>query len=667
MGPTVHKTDWMRWSDLQQLAGNEAMTSTVHLCERILRQGAIADSLETFLQESLTDLASELSAQRAAIVRKSPPWNIVHAVGREFGRELPAALLDECLDREAAGVVMLHEPAGWSAAATPLQVSDTPGADSSDTLLIFGRKLADDVLPIIMAAGRALSLARNVAATSGRNRRRIEQLKATLRLASQWSSTRETEPLLHRIAEEATRVLEADRASIFIWDRERGEVVACPALGVDSGSLRLPDTAGIVGEVLRTGESLNVQDAYTDPRFERSVDRASGYTTRNLLCSPLRNESGKLIGAFEVINKQQGAFDPDDTEILTELGIQAASALANARAIEQLARSNRQLAERVTRGVKIIGESAAIVALRTTIERLGATDLPVLILGESGTGKEVVSQALHFHGPRAERPFVAVNCAAIAESLLESELFGHEKGAFTDARDMRQGKFELADGGTLFLDEIGDMSPGGQAKLLRVLEQKVITRVGGSQPIPINVRVIAATNAKLAELVRERKFREDLYYRLSVVTLDLPPLRDRPDDIIPLAEYFLGQFSTQANRRTLSLSADARKRLQAHSWPGNVRELRNLMERLAFLAPNDRIEAGDLAFILSPLRDDALELGGDLGLTEATRQFQQDHIRRCIDRVRGNMSEAARLLGLHRSNLYRKMRQLDMNAPDEAE
>lgn len=195
---------------------------------------------------------------------------------------------------------------------------------------------------------------------------------------------------------------------------------------------------------------------------------------------------------------------------------------------------------------------------------------------------------------------------------------------------------------------------------MRVLEQKVITRVGGSQTIPINARVIAATNARLAEAVRAKKFREDLYFRLNVVTLEIPPLRERADDVLPLAEYFLEQFAVQARRGKMHLSAEARRRLQSHAWPGNVRELRNLMERVAFLAPAERIEVEDLAFILSPERDSFHEPSLDMGLSEATNSFQQEYIRRAIKRVRNNMSEAARLLGLHRSNLYRKMRQLDM-------
>jgi Nif-specific regulatory protein len=305
--------------------------------------------------------------------------------------------------------------------------------------------------------------------------------------------------------------------------------------------------------------------------------------------------------------------------------------------------------------------------MRGTIERLAATDLPVLVTGESGTGKEVAAQALHYRGPRSGHPFIAVNCAALTETLLESELFGHEKGAFTDAHATHIGKFELAQGGTLFLDEIGDMSPGGQAKLLRVLEQKVITRVGGTQSIPVNVRVVAATNANLTEMVREKKFRQDLYYRLSVVTVEIPPLRDRPEDVMPLAEHFLARFCRQANRPKLHISDEARKRIQGHTWPGNVRELRNLMERVAFLSAGKSVEASDLAFILSPQKDSFQDLADGYGLAEATDRFQQEYIKRAIKRVQSNMSEAARVLGLHRSNLYRKMRQLGMEVDESKE
>ena len=371
------------------------------------------------------------------------------------------------------------------------------------------------------------------------------------------------------------------------------------------------------------------------------------------------------MGAFELINRLEGSFNEDDLEGLEHLAGQAAVALANTQEHQRLLRSREQLAEQVGRGARLVGTSPSIIALRDTVDRLAGTDLPVLVLGASGTGKEVVSRALHFGGSRTDQPFVAVNCAAISETLLESELFGHEKGAFTDAVDTRKGKFELADDGTLFLDEIGDMSPGGQAKLLRVLEQKVITRVGGSQAIPINVRVIAATNQDLAEAVSEKRFREDLFYRLSVVTLELPSLAERPEDILPLAEHFLGEFCVEAGRASLTLAPEAQQRLVGHAWPGNVRELRNLMERVAFLCPGDQIEIDDLAFILAPGREPDVEMPEDAGLSEATRRFQVDYIRRSIRLAAGNMTEAARLLGLHRSNLYRKMGQLEMKESED--
>jgi Nif-specific regulatory protein len=287
------------------------------------------------------------------------------------------------------------------------------------------------------------------------------------------------------------------------------------------------------------------------------------------------------------------------------------------------------------------------------------------VLGENGTGKEVVAQLVHYLSRRRDEPFVAVNCAAIAETLLESELFGHEKGAFTDAHESRQGKFELASGGTLFLDEIGDLSLGGQAKLLRVLEEKVVVRVGGSRPIHTDARVLAATNQDLGKMVRERKFREDLFFRLNVVSLTLPPLRDRGDDILLLAEHFLKDFCVKARRKPPKFTAEARKRLRSHTWPGNVRELRNLMERLAYLSQDEKIDADDLAFILSPGENAHGMVPLDMPLAAATDRFQAEYIRRHIELCRGNVSDAARRLGMHRSNMYRKMRQLGMDVGPE--
>ncbi|MDA1017567.1 MAG: sigma-54-dependent Fis family transcriptional regulator [Planctomycetota bacterium] len=651
-------TQWMRWSEAPWIAKFESGSGALQLVDRLLTAVLESENVTQLLRSQLPEIATEHSAQWSAVIQRRPDWTTVAECGRHGFDKLPMHIFEEALDREASG--RLTNDSGWTLVVVPISIRVQPAS----VLVLAGRNLTDDVIGSAMCVGAALGHAISYVNARMQGARRIERLETTLRISASFSVSRDVESLLETIANAATDLLQCDRASIFIWDREAHELVACPALGMEDKTLRLPDSVGIVGDTIQNGTSINVPDAYADARFNQAVDKATGYRTHNLVCVPLLDVNGKRIGAFQGINKLDGPFTKDDEESLTEIGLQAANALASVQERERLARSRNQLAEQVTERVRIIGESPAITALRDTIARLANTELPVLILGESGTGKEVVSQSLHYQGKRAEHPFVAVNCAALAESLLESELFGHEKGAFTDAQDTRKGKFELADGGTLFLDEIGDMSPGGQAKLLRVLEQKVVTRVGGSQSIPTNVRVVAATNVNLAEKVGQKKFRQDLYYRLSVVTLDIPALRDRPEDILALAEYFLSIFACDAGRPRLKLSNDARRRLQAHAWPGNVRELRNLMERVAFLCPGERVEVDDLAFILSPERDGdggGLEPGIDLGLDDGTRQFQREFIRKAIKRVSGNMSEAAKILGLHRSNLYRKMRQLEMS------
>jgi transcriptional regulator with GAF, ATPase, and Fis domain len=654
----VSHSEWLTWQNLPWLSRTAPGAVELQFSFGLLESGLKTEGVVPLLREELPEIASEFAAQWVGVLHRGIDWERLGEFGRLPVESLPLKLLSDALDRDAAGVANLestgHGP-GWSFCAAPLD----KGGRSGNLLVLCGRGLGQKSLPGALAAARSLGWGVNAAARGDILAQRVDRLRSTLQIASQLSAARETKPLLEMIAREAARLLDSERSSIFVWEREHHEVVASPALGFEGHLLRLPDNVGIVGECLQSGQAIVVDDAYRDARFNKQVDLKTGFKTRNLLCVPIVDAEGRRIGAFEAINKRHGRFTADDEESLTELGTQAAVALQNTREREHLVRRHKQLTEQVTQDVSIVGASTAIISLRKTIERLAGTDLPVLILGESGTGKEVVAQSLHYQGTRRDHPFVPVNCAAVTETLLESELFGHEKGAFTDAHEAHQGKFELAEGGTLFLDEIGDMSPGGQAKLLRVLEQKVITRVGGSQPIRINVRVIAATNINLAQAVRDKKFREDLYYRLSVVALDLPPLRDRPDDILPLAEFFLDQFCGRARRPVLELSPAAQSRLASHAWPGNVRELRNLMERVAFLCPNDRVDADDLAFILSPDRNESA-VALDLGLTSATARFQQDYIRRMVKRVHGNMTEAARVLGLHRSNLYRKMRQLEM-------
>ncbi|WP_144998165.1 sigma-54 interaction domain-containing protein [Polystyrenella longa] len=645
---------WMSWRSLRWNSEMEQLGSIVQFCDRMLQFLCDSSTSDEFLKQLLPEMATEFSAQRICLWQRTPKWKLLTELGRAGSDEPDLRQFEEILDR---GESSFNAQGTVPSLMVPLEM----GAGNSLVLVMEGNRVDSSMLESSVACGRFLSHCLQLINSGDSLGDEIFQLQKMLEVVSRLPMIHETQKLLEYLAESATELVDCDRASIFVWSKESSEITACPALGVEGNTLRLPDNVGIVGEVIHSGRTIRVDDVSHDERFHGKVDKTSGYQTRNLLCVPLRGSDNEIIGAFEVINKNEGLFTAADEQFLLRIAPHAAAAIVNTKEHETLTRSRANLEEQVTRGVRLIGESPAIEALRNTVDRLAATDLPVLILGESGTGKEVVSTSLHYLGPRAKHPFVAVNCAAIAETLLESELFGHIKGAFTDASENRKGKFELAEGGTIFLDEIGDMSLGGQAKLLRVLEQKVVTPVGGSQNIPINVRIVAATNANLLESVREKKFREDLYYRLSVVTQHLPPLRDRPEDILPLAQFFLKQFSVQARRPELRLSSEARLRMQSHSWPGNIRELRNLMERVAFLANGDQVEAEDLAFILSPDESLQNEPFLELGLNDATSSFQREFIRKSVKRVNGNMSEAARLMGLHRSNLYRKMRHLDMN------
>ncbi len=530
-------------------------------------------------------------------------------------------------------------------------------------------ELPGNQLTAFDAMAAAIGLGLRQVQSRQHSQRRTRRLETILKIAGQWNQHLEMESLLNQMAEASTQLLGAERASIFLWDRIHHQLVGRPALGVEEGELRISDQTGIVGQVVQTGQVRRVDENVQQDAIDRHVDRQLGFRTRTLLCVPLRGRKGEIFGAFEMINKIGGNFTDEDEAGLIELASHASIALENSQHYEQLLKSRKQLADQAAEGVQLIGETLVVKKLRQTVERVARTDLAVLILGENGTGKEVVSRSIHYLSSRRDNPFIAVNCAALTETLLESELFGHERGAFTDARKARAGKFELASGGTLFLDEIGDLSPAGQAKLLRVLEEKVVVRVGGSLPIPTDARVIAATNQELAKMVSERRFREDLFFRLNVVALEMPPLRERAEDVVLLAEHFLSDFSARAHRKPPRLTAAAQKRLRQHAWPGNVRELRNLMERLAYLCPHDEIDADDLAFIIAPSREGLAAVSMDLGLPEATRLFQMEYIRKHITAAGGNMSDAAHNLGLHRSNLYRKMRQLgmDSDAPEEAD
>ncbi len=488
--------------------------------------------------------------------------------------------------------------------------------------------------------------------------------EAILKASIRWISNRDITALLDSLARDAVELFEADRASVFLADRKSRQLVGYPALGIPGGVLQVADNAGLVGAVYQNSVARRWSREDPTDEVNRRVDASSGYLTTSLLAVPMLDVRGKSLGVFEVLNAKAGRFTATDETLLGYLASLAAAAIATTQQAQNLVKNRSGVLIESASQPEIVGSSGISSQLVAQLRAVAVTDLPVLLVGENGTGKEVAARQLHTASERSNQPFVAVNCAAITETLLESELFGHERGAFTDAHETRIGKFELAGGGTLLLDEIGDMSLNGQAKLLRVLEDRVIVRVGGSDTISVNARIIAATNQNLSQLIAAGRFREDLYYRLNVVPITIPPLRQRGQDIIELANYFLAKFAMEFNREPCLLSQTAIDKLLQHVWPGNVRELRNVMLRLAALHSKSTVEAEDIQFVSAASSTLARELPDyrNSSLNDATNDFQVMVIDQHIEAAEKNMTQAAETLGLQRSNLYRKMKQLGMKA-----
>jgi two-component system response regulator HydG len=351
-------------------------------------------------------------------------------------------------------------------------------------------------------------------------------------------------------------------------------------------------------------------------------------------------------------------FDSDLLQVATTLGNITALAIQNARHLERLDGENRRLHEELNIHHSMVGESKAMREVYEFVSRVAGRDSTVLISGESGTGKELVARAVHVNSPRVDKPFVAINCAAITETLLESELFGHERGAFTGAVAQKKGKLEVAEGGTIFLDEIGELALPMQAKLLRVLQEREFERVGGTRPIKLDVRLIAATNRDLKEASRTGTFRSDLYYRLNVVSLQMPALRERREDIPLLAAFFAAQHGEKVKRRVAGISPEAQACLARYDWPGNVRELENAIERAVVLGSTEVILAEDLPD--SILEETAASGQPVNALAEGIREAKKVLIERAIEQANGNYTEAAKILGVHANHLFRLIRTLNL-------
>ncbi len=401
--------------------------------------------------------------------------------------------------------------------------------------------------------------------------------------------------------------------------------------------------------VVDSNEALMVQHPAGD--LTSSSPGEAGGGSGMAICVPIPHRAG-CRGAIECVrNSGDRSFSHQDLELVIAIAHQFGLALENLEHRERLEQANQQLRKTVAGKTRIIGDSTVIRDLHDMVARVAATHSTVLISGESGTGKELVARMIHDSSPRSAGPYVPINCAAFNETLLESELFGHEKGAFTGAERRHQGQFERAHRGTIFLDEVGEMSPACQAKLLRLLEGHAFERLGGSQPIQVDVRIVSATHRKLTDLVQDERFREDLYFRLRVIELSIPPLRERGDDIVQLAVHYLGEYRRETGRGPERLSKAALAAIQQYGWPGNVRELKNAIERAVVLGRGADVLADDLG--LPNAGAPPPEGSESLTLAEAERR----HIQKVLDQMDGNKTQACKALGIGRGTLYKKLQE----------
>jgi Nif-specific regulatory protein len=458
------------------------------------------------------------------------------------------------------------------------------------------------------------------------------------------SHLEDTHLVLEEILGMAFKTLAAERGFIALVNEASGEP-ECEIVrdqGAEGEPSRLFVSSTIVHKVLREGVAVLTENALKDTQFGEAKS-VREFEIRSALCVPLLFRD-QVLGVIYVDNRRSaGSFDQDDLVFLSALSELAGIALGNAALHRQVLRENLRLEEALKPKFQLLGTSESMEKVYTTIKKAAPSPLTVLIEGETGTGKELVARAIHELSERSERPFVPVNCAAIPRELIESELFGYEKGAFTGATGAKDGKFKAADRGTMFLDEVADMSIDTQAKVLRVLEQKEFQRVGGNQTFKADVRVIAATNKDLWRAVEEGKFREDLYYRLNIVPIRLPPLRDRKNDILLLAEYFIAG-------RVKKIAPRAAQLLLAYHWPGNVRELRNCIDRAVILGDGEVIQPEDLP---PNIRGQGDRIPAP---RESLEHMEKEHISRTLRRTGWRKSEAAQILGVSRQTLDNKIK-----------
>lgn len=486
-------------------------------------------------------------------------------------------------------------------------------------------------------------------------------LAALMKVSTTINAIRGLQQLQQSLLELIFEVVPAQRGAILLCDRsaKEGEAEFSSVFALDrvKGSDETIELSRTVArQVLKDGTAILIGDR--DQTATIDQETLPDTDNRSILCVPLIM-TGRSLGVLYLDTDEPDVhFDSDHLQLAAAIAAIAAVAIENARHIEWLESENKRLIADAVIEHTMVGESPPMRQVYRFIAKVAPTDSTVLISGESGTGKELVARAIHQNSKRSAKPFVAVNCAALTETLLESELFGHEKGAFTGALVQRKGRLEIADGGTLFLDEIGDLSAPLQVKLLRVLQEREFERVGGTRTIKVDIRLVTATNRNLEDLIAQGLFRSDLFYRLNVLHLEMPPLRQRQEDIPLLARYFAVRYGEKCSRRITSISLDAQKRLLSYDWPGNVRELENAIERAVVLGTTDSILPEDLPEAI--LETETQAMPAPTKYHEAVATTKKHIILQALDQTRGNYTDAAKLLGVHPNYLHRLITNLNL-------
>jgi two-component system, NtrC family, response regulator HydG len=619
-----------------------------------LQDGSLAIGRETSNQLILNDAL--VSPQHCKLTREPDGACVVHDLGSASGTFVNGLPVTERIivagDQVVVGasVFVFHDEEAKENESSTIVLSETAKAvsDAAAKTRLRGvdvRYLQPDALAALPSGERT-----------------ARDLQTLVKISTAIGSIRDVESLQWQLLGMIFDVVPGERGAILVGSdpEEFSSVVAWDRLAGPQHAVAVD--RDLARQVLEEGVAILSNEKNGGAAASTAGSRKGDSGTEkpavhSLMCVPLLNLD-KAIGLIYLDTTNPTArFTNEDLQLVTAIAGIASMALESARQVEWLGSENQRLRAEVDLDHDMVGDSAAMREVYQLIERVACTDSTVLVYGESGTGKELCARAIHRNSPRRDQPFVAINCAALTETLLESELFGHERGAFTGAVTQKRGQLEMANSGTIFLDEMGDISPALQAKLLRVLQERDFMRVGGTRSIPLNIRVIAATNKNLLTATREGTFREDLYYRLNVVAITMPPLRDRKEDIPQLANYFGAKYAEKCNRRIMGISTDAGTLLKQYDWPGNIRELENAIERAVVLGSSGMILPEDLP---EALHETPAQSMRSSTYHEAVRQLKRQLILTAMDQSEGKITEAARLLGVHSNYLHRLIRNLDL-------